>query len=128
LVGIAVAALLAVPALAETPANGRLSVRVKQVVSKRGELYVEGSLQYLVVKRGGEDFLRRRIEKGTHTFLPVGRYWVSSYTRICDGNCGYLSAPVFRCARYLQVRGGDRIRATLRVRVGHRCSIHFERR
>ena len=97
------------------------------MVSKRPAFYIEGALQFLVVKRNGDEVVRRRIVKGTHAFLPIGRYWVSSYTRICDGNCGNLDPPMFRCARYVELRGGDRIHATLSLRVGRRCSIHFER-
>jgi hypothetical protein len=126
LVGSLVAAVLAAsPATAQTPAAGRLTVHVKHVRSN--SMYIEGSIQYLVVKRGGEQVLRRRISKGTHTFLTVGRYWVSSYTRVCEANCGNLDAPSYRCSRYLDLRGGDRVSMTLRVRVGRRCSIHFER-
>jgi hypothetical protein len=117
--------LAAAPATAQAPAAGRLTVKVKHVRSKA--VYIEGAIQYVVVKRGGEEVLRRRISKRTHTFLPVGRYWVSSYTRVCNANCDNLASPSYRCARYVQVRGGDRITATLRVRVGHRCSIHFKR-
>jgi hypothetical protein len=124
-VATAGAALAALPATG-TPANGTLSVRVKHLRSDR--LYIEGAVQFLVVKRSGQEIVRRRLDDRARVLLAVGRYWVSSYARPCDGNCGFLDPPRDRCSRYLTIRGGETRRATLRVRTGYRCSIRLERR
>jgi hypothetical protein len=120
-----IAGSLATAQGAGTPANGTLSVRAKYVRSDT--VYIEGAYQYLVVKRSGEQVYRERFDKRARLRLAVGRYWVGSYARPCDGNCSNLDAPRDRCSRHVVVRGGETARATVRITVGRPCSIRLTR-
>jgi len=108
------------------PANGVFSVRAKYVRSDN--VYIEGAYQYLVVKRAGEEVYRKRFDKRARLRLAVGKYWVGSYARPCDGNCSYLDQPRDRCSRHVVIRGGETLRATVRITVGRPCSIRLTRK
>ena len=79
---------------------------------------IEGAITFVRVKRpSGRVVLTRRLPASDRLTLPLpaGRYRLVSWQRLCDGNCGTLDPPSHRCARWLTLRAGERLRATIRV-------------
>jgi hypothetical protein len=87
---------------------------------------IEGSVGYArILDRSG-----KRIAQGDFAQEPQllfslapGRYRLVSYQRLCDGNCGSLSAPVDICTKRFRVRASRRVSATIRVAPGSDCRI-----
>jgi hypothetical protein len=127
----------------DTEQASRLVVQERPV--NTGQSYIEGALQYLVIKRRdtGETVVRReyRERMWLNKQLPAGDYRLVSYTRSCAGICpapnpepctdtscpspGYLDPPTDRCAENFRLRRGRTGRALVRVGVGIRCRVSF---
>ena len=136
------AGVFPVGAAADSPGDaGRLVVKGKYVDT--GAIYIEGAIQYIVIKRrSGEKVLRRRYGDWLNEAFPRGRYRLVSYTRSCVGSCpprkpqpctkepacpvpGGLDPPSGRCARNFTLPRGETLKAALRIGVGIRCRIRF---
>jgi hypothetical protein len=113
------------PAGAAGPRTGELRIR-EQTEPGRG-LYVEGSIQFVSVRRAHDLRLvvtrRFRAGRTSRLRLAPGRYRVASWTRVCGGNCGFLEPPTFKCAAGVRIRRGARVTVTVHDRVGARCRI-----
>jgi len=94
---------------------GHLAIRKVRVGDA---IPIEGAITFIRVKRpSGRVVLTRRLPASDRLTLPLpaGRYRLVSWQRLCDGNCGTLDPPSHRCARWLTLRAGERLRATIRV-------------
>ena len=69
--------------------------------------YREGAVSYVAIRQLGNDMATVRTSRllapldptlivGTE--LAPGRYVITSFQRPCDGNCGFLDAPVDQCS------------------------------
>jgi hypothetical protein len=77
---------------------------------------IEGSVHFLIIRRGGKLVARRRHGGSGIVFnrrLRAGRYTVTSYVRGCVGNCAELDEPVAKCTRTFRVRPGARTSVTI---------------
>ena len=127
-VALAAAACAGTVAAATGPKPARL--RVEQVLLPHTPLPVEGAYSYVRVERlSGRPVVQRRLSFGprpaTTLLLAAGRYRLRSWQRACDGNCGHLDPPSDRCARRFEVKPGQRVNATIRLRYGSACRIVF---
>lgn len=100
--------------------TGRLSAAYT-VDASRG-MPVEGSVSYIVLRRrpGGtvaRTELRGNLDtRSISTPVTSGRYRISAYQRLCEGNCEQLAAPSHGCGRDVRVRAGQSVRARILVR------------
>lgn len=66
---------------------------------------VEGSVQFVELRRAGDDPVVVRLRARTETVsVPAGDYQVLSYSRPCTGGCEQLGEPAGRCAAALTFR------------------------
>jgi hypothetical protein len=89
-------------------------------------MFIEGAVGYLEVRSDGRLIQRADGPMGTvqvRIALPPGTYRVVSYLRPCDGNCGFLDAPVDRCTAAADVSAGSVTRAVARVRPSRGCTF-----
>ncbi len=83
---------------------------------------VEGSVSYIVLRRKpGGAVLRAELQENTDmravsTPLQSGRYRISAYQRLCNGNCTNLSPPSHGCLRDIRVPDGGSLSARIHVR------------
>jgi hypothetical protein len=105
--------------------TGELRIRERTDLG-RG-LYVEGSIQFVSVRRASDLRLvaTRRFggDRALRVRLRPGRYRVASWTRVCGGNCGFLEPPTYRCSAAVRIRRGAVTRITVHDRPGARCRI-----
>jgi hypothetical protein len=131
--GLALTAISATASAGTSPGTGtgpkpeqRLVVSEKRV--DNGAAYIEGAYSYLELRRaGGAVVFHRRYGGRMHLSrkFPVGRYWLVSYVRACDGNCDYLDPPSDRCAAPFRLTREEAVHAVIRTAVGERCRIRF---
>ena len=124
LAGIAVpAGVLAAGALANGDGDrgpGRITA-IYSFDASRG-MPTEGSVSYVVLRRKpGGVVLRAELRGDTDkrsVSAPVrgGRYRISAYQRLCEGNCTDLSPPSHGCGRDIRVADGRSLTARIRVR------------
>jgi len=83
---------------------------------------VEGSVSYIVLRRkpGGTVLraeLRGNIDmRAVSTPLRRGRYRISAYQRLCNGNCTNISPPSHACGRDIRMPDGRNLSARIHVR------------
>jgi len=107
----------------------RLVVHESRVTD--GPVYTEGSLSYLGVdlaSGGAQPDVEQVNAEGTGAvifdqLLIPDQYYLVSYQRPCDGNCGYLDPPTDRCATTLDLQPGETRNITIVVRPGSRCRV-----
>jgi hypothetical protein len=130
-VGLAATAIGATALAGSSPGTGSKAEQRLVVSEQRvdnGATYIEGAYSYLKLKRtGGAVVFHRRYAGRMHLSrkFPVGRYWLVSYVRACDGNCDYLDAPSDRCAARFTLSRDESVHAVVRTAVGERCRIRF---
>jgi hypothetical protein len=121
----ALAMLMAACAHATTPEGPKVgTLHVTQTIS--GPLYVEGSIGYVRITQGSaEEFEGRIANGGLDRALPLGTYTLSSYQRICSGNCDHPGPPTDRCAiQFTLGDNGQRIDAVVTLTpTKNSCSI-----
>lgn len=102
------------------PDTGRLSASYTFDAS-RG-MPTEGSVSYVVLRRRpGGTVLRTELRgnldtRSISTPVTSGRYRISAYQRLCEGNCEQLDAPSHGCERDVSVRAGESVKAQILVR------------
>ena len=91
--------------------KGQLTLSEKIV----GQLYVEGSAGYVTVSDGSKDVYSGSLSKDKTIDLDAGTYTVSSYQRLCIGNCGHLGPPIDRCSASVNVSADSTTAATIEL-------------
>ena len=117
---------LAVPAVAVSgtkPVRG--AVAVDQRYDASGGYFVEGYVQTVRIRRAGRTVAAGRLPaKGAlRRRLAPGTYRLRSSTRVCDGNCSLLDAPVHRCGRTIEVVALRTVRLRVTVSASAPCRI-----
>ena len=102
--------------------SGHGHLRISQSI--HGPLYVEGSAGYVSVADGSKTVYRGSLAKPTTITLNPGSYTVSSYQRICTGNCGHLGSPIDRCSASVDIAAKATSIATVELTpTANRCTI-----
>jgi hypothetical protein len=109
------------------PREGSASLNVEHVVDGSEGLYVEGSVWHLRVfdSAGHAVFDRKLLDEEASVRLAAGRYRIESEELPCDGNCSLLDPGTDGCSSELDVEDGGDVAATVTLRPGHGCKIHF---
>ena len=96
--------------------------------------YIEGSLSFLRVTRGGEVLTDGPATDGRHVrgadapfsrAVEPGDYQVVSWQRPCDGNCSLLDPAVDRCEATVHVRPGETLTATVVLAQRGGCDVRL---
>jgi hypothetical protein len=106
--------------------TGKGTLEVSQSVDQSGPMFIEGAIGFLEVRSVGRLVQRADGPMGMvhlRVALPAGTYRVVSYLRPCDGNCGYLDAPVDRCTTAADVSAGSVTKALARVTPTQGCTF-----
>ena len=107
--------------------DGSASLHVEHVVDGSEGLYTEGSVWHLrVFDSAGHAIFDRKLsdEKATMR-LAAGRYRIESEELPCEGNCSLLDPGTDGCSSELDVADGSDVAATVTLKPGHGCTIHF---
>jgi hypothetical protein len=118
-VGMALACVLCAvgvaPAGAGEPRTGVLDVH--ETFDQSRGVIVEGYLAYARVVDARGAVVRRQLGDDGRLKLRLapGSYRLTRFARICEGNCGELSQPGWRCRASLRVRAGGRTVANVRA-------------
>jgi hypothetical protein len=126
IVAAAGALVLAVAPAGAGPSSGhRGTLTLSHRVDTSDSLYIEGSVSYLRLKRGGRVVARRSGSGPIHTRLHPhdGLYRVVSYQRPCEGNCSTLDPPTDRCSKRVRVYAGETSAVRAVTRPGNGCRI-----
>ena len=90
-------------------------------------MYVEGSISYVRVTDGTRTVLDSQLHGvGQRQVLDValapGTYRLTSYQRLCGGNCGTLDPPTDQCSTEFQIKGiGAQATVLIALRPGEGC-------
>jgi hypothetical protein len=122
------AALTATSPGSQRRAAARGVLRATGQLKPSSSVYTEGALEYVSVRRAGSGVLvlKREYPLGKIKLarrLLAGSYRLTSWTRTCSGNCGYLDPPGYACSRAIRIRAGTTLRAIVVSEVGKHCRI-----
>jgi D-alanyl-D-alanine dipeptidase len=122
---IAVLVAAAVPASPGEAAAPRGTLKVDQRFDYSGGPYVEGSISYLRVRKGGRVVAERSRAGGVSLSrrLRPGLYRVGSFQRPCAGNCSMLDPPAERCSRRVRLFAGETSTVRAVTRPGRGCRM-----
>jgi hypothetical protein len=80
-----------------------------------GHLYVEGSVGYVKIVKGGKTIFEGRIGDGVSKELSPGTYQLDSYQNLCIGNCGHLGPPIDKCSTTIAVNSDQTTSAAVEL-------------
>jgi hypothetical protein len=112
------------PGASPTPDPVSLEVHRHWQQGAGGEMYMEGSVTtYELVDADGQKHKPATADEDGVVYrdLVPGRYVLRSAERPCDGNCGYLDAPVDQCERHIELTEDTSV--DLQVTVGQPCTL-----
>jgi hypothetical protein len=87
-------------------------------------VYIEGALRYIRIT-GGATTIEKQLEPDSpmQVRLPGGDYRITSWARVCGGNCGNLGGPTDRCSASFSAAVGRPVDAQIDAPVGQECTI-----
>jgi len=101
-----------------------LVILAHDVPDDRGTVYIEGSIRYVRVTGADGRLAESQIEDGGGIQMKVapGRYEVTSWERVCPGNCdGELEPPTNECSAILEIPAGGTGRVDITWTVPNPC-------
>lgn len=107
----------------------RGTLTIDQRVDTSDGTYVEGSVSYVRLKRGGRTVVRRSRSAPIHARVRprAGLYRVVSFQRPCNGDCSALDPPTDRCSERVRIYPGERSSVRAVTRPGEGCTIRVRR-
>ena len=116
----------------DRPAAAAVDVLVTQTIDDTGGLYFEGSIPYIAVARpDGEEVLETKLDFKddaiqTMISLEPGEYRLTSWQRVCNGNCGDLGPPTDHCSEDVILTEQVPARIEIILRPAEGCTLTLD--
>jgi hypothetical protein len=88
-------------------------------------VYIEGALRFVRITGAGTT-IDKQLDPDSpmQVRLPSGgQYRLTSWARVCNGNCGDLGGPIDRCSASFVAVAGTTVDARIDAPVGKGCTI-----